>query len=232
VSGDAYHAHAFQDRDDDFDRLVHGGPFWPYFQIKRDEAKFPDGPRRFINGSARWLHVGHWKPAVSLRREEAMQAEQLLASSGVTMAAGAMISLSFAVSPPLVLVPPRPPLVDASGNVTSQQHPTIETVGAAIADDFGRRWQVATDNLPPMAVRDPLQGLIGGLLPRAEDALQVTQAEPHNLAAAPEPEQQESTTEMPQESRTRPSDACARQGLRRINYTQNHHRYWRCAGRR
>jgi hypothetical protein len=81
-------------------------------------------------------------------------------------------------------------------------------------------------------VRDPLQGLIGGLLPRAEDALQVTQAEPHNLAAAPEPGQQESATEVPQESRTRPSDACARQGLRRINYTQNHHRYWRCAGRR
>ena len=120
-----------------------------------------------------------------------MQAEQLLASSGVAMAAGALISLSFAVSPPLRLVPQRPAPFDASGNVTSQQHPNIETVGAAIADDFGRRWQTATDDLPPMAVRDPLQGLIGGLLPRAEDTLQVTQVEPHNLAAAPEPEQQE-----------------------------------------
>ena len=161
-----------------------------------------------------------------------MQAEQLLASSGVTMAAGAMISLSFAVSPPLVLVPPRPPLVDASGNVTSQQHPTIETVGAAIADDFGRRWQTATDDLPPMVVRDALQGLTGGLLPRAEDVLQVTQAEPHNLAAASEPEQQESFTEVPQASPTRPPDVCARQGLRRVTYMQNRHRYWRCAGRR
>ena len=161
-----------------------------------------------------------------------MQTEQLLASSGVAMAAGALISLSFAVSPPLRLVPQRPAPFDASGNGTSQQHPNIETVGAAIADDFGRRWQTATDDLPPMAVRDPLQGLIGGLLPRAEDALQVTQVEPHNLAAAPEPEQQESLAEVAQESPTRPSDVCARQGLRRVTYTQNHHRYWRCAGRR
>src|SRR6185312_4647509 len=68
--GTLIHAHAFQDRDDDFDRLGHDEPRWPDFQIKRDEAKFPDGTRRFINGSARWLHVGHWKPAVSLRREE------------------------------------------------------------------------------------------------------------------------------------------------------------------
>ena len=160
-----------------------------------------------------------------------MQAEQLLASSGVAMAAGALISLSFAVSPPLKLVPQLPAPVDSSG-MASQQHSNIETVGAAIADNFGRRWQTATDDLPPMAVRDPLQGLIGGLLPRAEAALQVTQVEPHNLAAAPEPEQQESLTEVAQESPTRPSDVCARQGLRRVTYTQNHHRYWRCVGRR
>ena len=63
-------AHALQDHNDDFDRLVHDGSCWPDFQIKRDEAKLPDGSRRFINGSARWLHVGRWKPAVSLRREE------------------------------------------------------------------------------------------------------------------------------------------------------------------
>ena len=161
-----------------------------------------------------------------------MQAEQLLASSGVAMAAGAMLSLSFAVSPPLKLVPQRPAPVDGSGNVTSQQHPNVETVGAPIADDFGRRWQTATDDLPPMVVRDALQGLTGGLLPRAEDVLQVTQAEPHNLAAASEPEQQESFTEVPQASPTRPPDVCARQGLRRVTYMQNRHRYWRCSGRR
>ena len=160
-----------------------------------------------------------------------MQAEQLLASSGVAMAAGALISLSFAVSPPLKLVPQLPAPFDASG-VASQQQSNIETVGAAIADNFGRRWQTATDDLPPMTVRDPLQGLIGGLLPGPEDVIEVTQAEPQNIAAAPEPERQESLTEVSQESPARPSDVCTRQGLRRVTYTQNHHRYWRCAGRR
>jgi hypothetical protein len=95
------------------------------------------------------------------------------------MAAGAMISLSVAVSPPLTLLPPRPVLVDASGNVTPQQHRTSETVGAATPDTFERRWQAATDDIPPMPVpvplRDPLEGLIGGL---PQDVLQVTQIEP------------------------------------------------------
>jgi hypothetical protein len=103
---------------------------------------------------------------------------QLLASSGVTMAAGAMISLSFVVSPPFTLPPPRPAPVDASGNVTPQQHPTRETAGAVTADTFERRWQAATDDIPSMPVpgplRDPLEGLIGGL---SQDALQVTQIE-------------------------------------------------------
>lgn len=47
--------------------------------------------------------------------------------------------------------------------VASQQHRPIETVGAAIADDFDRRWQ-ATDEMPllPLPHRDPLEGLIGG----------------------------------------------------------------------
>ncbi len=81
----------------------------------------------------------------------AMQARQLLASSGVIVAAGAMISLWFAFSPP------RPV------SVTSKQHKPIETVGAAIADDFDHRWQ-ATDDMPlkPVLTRDPLEGLIGG----------------------------------------------------------------------
>ena len=83
----------------------------------------------------------------------AMQAMQLLASSGVIVAAGAMISLLIAVSP----LSPRPV------PVASQQHRPIETVGAAIADDFDRRWQ-ATDEMPllPLPHRDPLEGLIGG----------------------------------------------------------------------
>ena len=106
-------------------------------------------------------------------------AMQLLASSGVTMAAGAMISLSLAVSPPLTLLSPRPVPVDASGNVTPQQHRTNETAGAVIPDTFERCWQAATEDIAPMLVpvplRDPLVGLIGGL---PQDALQVTQVEP------------------------------------------------------
>jgi len=159
-----------------------------------------------------------------------MHAMRLLASSGVTMAAGAMISLSFAVSPSLTLLPPRPVPGDVSGNVTSQQRP-IETVGAAIDDTFERRWPAATDYFPPMPAppRDLLEGLIGGLLPLAQDAPQVM----HDLVASPQPEQQESVTVvLQQEPPARPSDVCARRGLRRVGYTQNHHRYWRCtAGR-
>ena len=121
----------------------------------------------------------------------AMQAMQLLASSGVTMAAGAMISLSLAVSLPLTPLPPRPvPVdvampsrsgpVDVNGDLTSRQHRPIETVGAAIADDFERRWQ-ASDEMPLMPIphRDPLEGLIGG-----------TQIGPHDLAPSPQPDQQ------------------------------------------
>ena len=74
-----------------------------------------------------------------------MQMMQLLASSGVTMAAGAMISLSFALSPPLTLLPPRSAPIDINRNVVSQKHQTIETVGAATADAFERRWQAASD---------------------------------------------------------------------------------------
>jgi hypothetical protein len=187
-----------------------------------------------------------------------MQAMQLLASSGVMAAAGAMISLTFAVSPPLTLLPPRPEPVDVNGNVISQQHRTIETVGAAATDTFGRRSE-ATDDTPPTPMqpreglegvsgglrmlpvpqdappvtprRDPLEGLIGGLLV-AQDAPQVTQVDPQDAAAAPQPEQQGSATAMVHEPPAQPSDACARQGLRRVYYTQNHHRYWRCANRR
>ena len=110
----------------------------------------------------------------------AMQAMQLLASSGVATAAGAIISLSFAVSPPLTLLPPRSGPVDVNGNVASQQRRPIETVGAAIADNFERRWQAADDMpLMPVPHRDPLEGLIGG-----------TQIGPHDLAPSPQPDQQ------------------------------------------
>ena len=42
------HADALQNRDDGLDRLVHDEPCRPSFQIEWDEAKFPDGYRRFL----------------------------------------------------------------------------------------------------------------------------------------------------------------------------------------
>jgi hypothetical protein len=169
-----------------------------------------------------------------------MQTMQLLASSGVTMAAGAMVSLSFVVSPPLTLVPPLPHPLDVNGNVTTQGHRSSETVGAAIAGTFERRWQPADESpLIPVPRRDPLEGLIGGLLtlPLVQDAPQLAQAEPEpqDLPAARQPQQtqeQVSVTVVPRESSAQASGVCARHGLRRIDYTQNHHRYWRCAARR
>ena len=184
----------------------------------------------------------------------AMQAMQLLALSGVTMAAGAMISLSLAVSPPLTLpprpvpvdvkgkpprpgavgvngsvtsqqhrpAPPRPGAVDVKGNVASQQHRPIETVGAAIAGNFERRWQAADDMpLMPVPHRDLFAGLVGG-----------TQIGLHDLTAAAESEQQESVRVVLNEPPARPTDVCARRGLRRVEYTQKRNRHWRCAGRR
>ena len=165
-----------------------------------------------------------------------MQMMRLLATSGVTAAAGAIISLWFAVSPTLTLLPPLPVPVDASGTVTSQQHQTTETVGAAIADTFDERPQAADDDMPPTQApkRDPLEGLIGGVLtlPLAQDAPQVSQVDPHDLADAAQPAQQEPVKVALNEPPARPTDVCARHGLRRVEYTQNRHRYWRCAGRR
>ena len=148
-----------------------------------------------------------------------------MASGGVTVAAGAMISLSFAVSPPLTLLPPRPDLVTASGKVTPLPHRTIETVGLAVTDTFERRWQPATDSpLKPVPRRDPLEGLIGGLpmLTLAETAPQAMQVEA--LAAAPQPDKQEPVKASLKEAPARSSDVCARHGLRRVDYTQNRHR--------
>jgi hypothetical protein len=194
---------------------------------------------------------GHFS-ATNGADDSGMQAMQLLASSGVMAAAGAMISLTVAVSPPLTLLPPRPVPADVNG----QQHRTIEAVGAATPDTLGRRSE-STDEIPPMPIQSPegldglsggpqmlplppdaprmtprrdlLEGLIGGLL-FAEDAPQVMQVEPP--AIPPQPKQQGSAMAMVQEPPAQPSDVCARQGQRRIYYTENNHRYWRCARRR
>ena len=138
-----------------------------------------------------------------------MQAMKLLASSGVMVAAGAMISLTFALSPPLTLLPPRQVAVDVNDNIISQQ-----TVGAATTDTFGAS-SASTDDIPSMPIqpregfnglsgdtqvlpmppeasqvtprRDPLEGLIGGFL-SVQDAPPMKLVEQQEPAAAPQPE--------------------------------------------
>src|SRR5262249_21071844 len=163
-----------------------------------------------------------------------MQAMQLLASSGVIAAAGALISLTIAVSPPLTLLPPR----SAPAEVNTQQQRTIESVGAATTDNLGHRME-STDDIPPIKPREGLDGLSGGpqMLSLPQDAPRVTPRRDllcslSNKSPRLHPKQQESAMAMVQEPPAQPSDACARQGLRRIYYTQNNHRYWRCARRR
>lgn len=159
----------------------------------------------------------------------AMQAMQVLASSSVAAAAGSMIWLSFAVSPPITLMPERPSALDASGNVSSWRKQTIETVSAAVADTFEHRWH----DIPAVSQPEALDGAIDDLstLPLAQDAPKLAQAEPPDLAAS-SPREQESLVMVLPKPRARPSDVCARYGLYRIDYTQDHHRYWRCLHRR
>lgn len=153
-----------------------------------------------------------------------MKAIQVLASGSVAAAAGSMIWLSSAVSPPITLAPGRPAPLDASGNVSSSQKQTIETVGAGFADTFELRWH----DIPVLPHPDSLDGLIDDLstLPLAPDAPKLAQAEPPDLAAS-QPEH-EDPVKVPPKPRVRPSDVCARYGLYRVDYTRDHHRYWRC----
>jgi len=176
----------------------------------------------------------------------AMKAMQLLAPGGIAVAAGAMISFSFAVSPPLTLVPqlrepsltlvrqlPEPLNVTFDANANATAHRSSETVGAASTDTFERRWQ-PTDEAPlsPVPRRNLLEGLVGGLLtlPIAQDAPQFAQVDLNDFAEVPQSEKQESATAALREP-VRRSDVCARRGLHKINYTQNRHRYWRCVSR-
>ena len=69
----------------------------------------------------------------------------MLASAGVGAAAGALIAFSFAMSPPLTLVPSR--LSDANGNFSS--HRNVGIADASV-DDFNGRWHEAANGIPPM----------------------------------------------------------------------------------
>jgi len=105
-----------------------------------------------------------------------MQAMKLLALSGVMAAAGAMISLTFAVSPPLI----------AAGAGRGRRRRQCCVATAAATETFEGRIE-STGGIPPMPIprerihglsgdtqmlpmpqkaprSDPLEGLIGGLL--------------------------------------------------------------------
>src|SRR5262249_11488894 len=191
-------------------------------------ASLPSGTTMPLAASMQ-VTFGHFS-ATNGADDSGMQAMQLLASSGVIAAAGALISLTIAVSPPLTLLPPR----SAPAEVNTQQQRTIESVGAATTDNLGHRME-STDDIPPIKRREGLDGLSGGpqmglwrreapgVTPRrallegliggllfAQDAPQVMQFEQQEPAAPPK--QQESAMAMVQEPPAQPSDACARQG--------------------
>src|SRR5215468_7420776 len=104
----------------------------------------------------------------------AMQAMKLLASSGVMAAAGAMISLTFAVSPPLTLVPPRQVAVDVNDDVNDNVI-SHQTVGEASTDTSGGGTE-STDDIPSISVqpREGSDGLSGDSPPVSQEASQVT----------------------------------------------------------
>lgn len=148
----------------------------------------------------------------------------MLASAGVGAAAGALIAFSFAMSPPLSLLPSRPN--DANGNLSL--HRNAESANA-LADDFDLR------DLPPMptskveessALQDPTGSAMPSMTavqlpPTQQDELEFVLKSPQNSLVAlvgPKPPE-------------RKSGVCARDGLHRAEYMRNGHRYWRCLHR-
>jgi hypothetical protein len=173
-------------------------------------------------------------------------------AAGVGAAAGALVAFSFTMSPPLTLLPPRPG--DANGNPTF--HRSTEIVVAS-ADEFDGRWHAAIKDVPPMptskvtvasadefdgrwhaAIKDipsmptstvkdafDLQGsnvlAMMAMVPSQEPL-----ADPGGFASVAN--QEHTVALVAPKPSAQPSDVCARNGLRRIEYTRNHHRYWRC----
>jgi len=150
-----------------------------------------------------------------------------LTSAGVGAAAGALIAFSFTMSPPLTLVPPRPG--DANGNPSL--HRNTDVVGAS-TDEFEGCWYLAIDDVPPMPaskVKDPLDLQDSNGVPTlVKVPTQEPQAEREEFASVAKPSKERPLALAEPKPPARPSDVCARNGLRRIEYTQNHHRYWRC----
>src|SRR5262249_8486552 len=150
-----------------------------------------------------------------------------LTSAGVGAAAGALIAFSFTMSPPLTVVPPRPS--DANGNPSFHQN---TGGGVASTHAFDRRWHVGIHCIPPMPApkgEEPPDLPFSNNQPALEVASsQEPQVGQDDFASAAKPSGERALALVAPKPPTRPSDVCARNGLRRIEYTQNHHRYWRC----
>jgi hypothetical protein len=154
----------------------------------------------------------------------------MLASTGVGAAAGALIAFSFAMSPPLTLLPSRPS--DANGNLSS--HRNVEIADAS-ADDFNGRWHEAANGIPPMPTSKSgdspdLQNSTSLPIPSMMP-VQVLPTEPNEFEPVSKPSQDSPVALVVPKPSARPSSVCARNGLYRIEYTRNNHRYWRCLHR-
>jgi len=154
----------------------------------------------------------------------------ILAPAGVGAAAGALIAFSFAMSPPLTLLPSRP--ADANGNP-----PLHRSVGIAdtSADGFDDRWHEAFNGIQPMPASKgndllDLQDLAGLSMPSIAPA-RAASADPDEFESVSKPAQNSPAALVLRKPAARLSDVCTRNGLYRIEYTRNDHRYWRCLHR-
>jgi hypothetical protein len=199
-------------------------------------------------------HNLEWRRLTIARREisRGFTASTILTSAGVGAAAGALIAFSFAMSPPFTLLPPRPG--DANGNPPLHRSTKVVVASAgefdglwhaatkditpmptstvASADDFNGRWHEAINGIPPMPASKSNDS------PNLQDipmpsmiAVQGSPTEPDKFEFVSKPQQDNPEAPVVVKPPARPSDVCARNGMYRIEYTQNRHRYWHCLHR-
>jgi len=199
-------------------------------------------------------HNLEWARFIIARREisRGFNASATLTSVGVGAAAGALIAFSFTMSPPLTLLPSRPGdangnpslhrstkvVVASAGEFDGHWHATIKdippmpasTVGSA--DDFNGRWHEAINGIPPMpASKSNDSPNLQDIAMPSMIAVQVPSTEPDKFESVSKPQQDNPEALVVVKPPARPSDVCARNGMYRIEYTRNRHRYWRCLHR-
>ena len=150
----------------------------------------------------------------------AMHPTQVLASSSVTVAAGAMISLSASLSPPLTFVPPLPVAADPIAKTIDIPPVAIMSPKQELAQEFGGRWHQAAVIDTPAMYDDQLGELVIfppiGDLPASESPF--APVSPNDLKH-----------EVPEKKvAVKPADVCSKYGRHKSWYTHDQHRYWRC----